>query len=216
MPRKNVRNAFADDRDIRTDAPTPSPASDLGGLLPKNEKLPPPPARRPDTEPTPVAPETTPTSETGEASAPEPKPTSSKPRGVGGRPTAGKEPAGGIAKIPARVPADLYAAALPLVKGIGKPSWGQLIAWTCQDHADQVLDHVLERAGGGGAPGRKPRGQNRKGTAALQVTARLDATELPAVDEVMKRAQSKAERKVTRTMVVLAALTVAANDTTAA
>lgn len=141
--------------------------------------------------------------------------TAPKPRGVGGRPAVGKEPIDGISKVPARVPAELYAGALSLVKGVGKPSWGQLVAWTCQDHGDDVLAQVLELAEAS-VGARRPRGQNREGTAALQVTARLDSAELAAVDEVLNRAHGKAERKVTRTMVIIGALTVATRHHAAA
>jgi len=205
LPRKTAKNVFAADRDVQADAP-----SDPTTLLPKVGQLPPPPPLAPASAPAePAAPPATsketsdPATDRGSGGE---RAKSSRPRGVGGRPTAGQEPADGITKVPARVPAELYAAAQPLVKGVGKPSWGQLIAWTCQDHKDAVVTAVLELAR---TAGRRPRGQNQQGTPGLQVTARLDQTELPAVDEVLKLAAQKADRKVTRTMVVIASLTVA-------
>lgn len=109
--------------------------------------------------------------------------------------------------VPARVPAELYGKALPLVTGIGRPSWGQLVAWTCEDSSAEVLVELLEPDQLGA--GRRPRGQNRQGTAGLQVTARLNADEFTAFEQVMQQASRKAEAPVTRTKVVIAALTVA-------
>lgn len=116
-----------------------------------------------------------------------------------------------MTRIPARVPADLYEQATPLVKGIGRPSWGQLVAWTCIDHRDKVLDHVRSQIDGKGR--REPRGQNREGTAGLQVTASVDTGELTAIDTIIKSVQAKtSDTKVTRTMVVIGALDVAVRE----
>lgn len=112
-----------------------------------------------------------------------------------------------IIKVPARVPAELYDKALPLVTGIGRSSWGQLVAWMCQDNVAEVLAELVEPDQSGGS--RRPRGQNRQGTAGLQVTARLNADEFTAFEQVMQQAPRKAETPVTRTKVVVAALTVA-------
>lgn len=199
MPRRAAKNVFDLNRDIGADAPTEPPES-LSGLLPRVEDLPPLPARGAPPRPVPARPSTEPEGSERARAA--------KPRGTGGRPAAGKEPTGGITKVPARVPADLYAEALPLVKGVAKPSWGQLIAWTCEDHPDEVREQIIALARQG-AGTRRLRGQNRRGTAGLQVTARLDAAELEAVDGMLKSAQAKAEGRVNRTLVVLAALTVA-------
>lgn len=117
----------------------------------------------------------------------------------------GRRPA--MAAVSARVPTELYDKALALFTGIGRPSWGQLVAWTCQDNAPEVLAELLEP----NQPdtSRRPRGQNRQGTAGLQVTARLNADEVTAFDQLMQQATRKAESPVTRTKVVIAALTVA-------
>jgi hypothetical protein len=203
------------DRDVQADAPAEPQPQTAAPLLPKlDDDLPPLPAGPRPAMPSGTAPKrqeepaSDPSLEAGrsERSAGESAKTPSRPRGTGGRPAAAEQPVEAITKVPARVPAELYAAAQPLVKGVGKPSWGQLIAWTCQDHKDEVVSAVLEHAR---TTARRPRGQNLQGTPGLQVTARLDRSELPVVDEVMKLAGQKAERKVNRTMVVIAALTVA-------
>lgn len=206
MPRAARKPAFDLDRDVQADAPAePTPPAPL---LPKlDDDLPPlgpatgtkPSASRP----APAEPASRP--ERAEPTGGETK--AARPRGTGGRAPAAEQAEDGITKVPARVPADLYAAAQPLVKGVGKPSWGQLVAWTCQDHKDEVVATILEQAK---EADRRPRGQNQQGTAGLQVTARLlDKTELPALEEVSKSAAQRADRKVTRTMVLIAALTVA-------
>lgn len=112
-----------------------------------------------------------------------------------------------ITVVPAQVPVELYDKALPLITGIGRPSWGQLVAWTCQDKSTAILAELTEPDQSGSI--RRPRGQNRQGTAGLQVTARLNADEFTAFDQVMQQASRKAETPVTRTQVVIAALTVA-------
>lgn len=224
MPRRAARNSFALDRDTNADSPT-APAPIPAAKLPPVEELPPLTA--------PAAPEPVPAAAAGQAAAtrdPAPqlaeepegsqaKVASSKPRGSGGRPagqrtkdTPASEPKpeakadSKITRIPARVPGNLYDRALPLVKGIGRPSWGQLVSWTCQDHRGAVVAAIVAHAA---EEGRRPRGQGTVGTAGNQVTARLYPNELAPIDQVMTEASRKVDQKVTRTMIVLAALEVA-------
>lgn len=213
MPRAARKPAFAVDRDVEADAPTSTTTT---GLLPKfDDDLPPltvtPPAPQPPAPTAVSAERASDVAEENDGTAGEKPKSSPRARGAGGRPAAGKEPVDTITKVPARVPGDLYTQALPLVKGVGKPSWGQLIAWTCQDHHDAVLAEVLALVADS-VGSRRLRGPNREGAAALQVTARVDALELEAVDDVLKRAQGKAKTKVTRTHVVIGALKVALLD----
>lgn len=70
----------------------------------------------------------------------------------------------------------------------------------------------LDQAGQTGVD-RRPRGQNRQGTAALQVTASLTSDELAIFEDLMKQAQQKG-KTVTRRQAVIAALTVATRATT--
>ena len=216
MPRQQRRGAFDLDRDVLADSPTPpatteaSPATG-GALLPKlYGDLPPLPAHSTSPENTDTEQHAGPrgptrgvrdaSSEPGEG-----RQAASRPRGAGGRPSgASRDAEGGIIKVPARVPASLYDQALPLVTGIGKPSWGQLVAWTCQDHRDDVLAELAQKDQ---ATDRRPRGQNRHGTAGLQVTARLTSDEFTIFEDAMKQAQGKTQGEVTRTKLVIAALT---------
>lgn len=222
MPRQQRRSAFDLDRDVRADSPTPEaqtpPAAAASGLLPKLDELPPleagPEPSRADRDPADQAPETTPgprraaaADRSSDSQAGEGQQPSARPRGAGGRPAGARKEPEGIIKVPARVPAELYDKALPLVTGIGRPSWGQLVAWTCQDNDAEVLAELIEPDQPGAS--RRPRGQNRQGTAGLQVTARLNADEFTAFEQVMQQASRKAEAPVTRTKVVIAALTVA-------
>jgi hypothetical protein len=225
LPRRAPRNAFAVDRDTSAD----KPAQVAAAKLPPIEDLPPLPA---PAAPAPPAAATAAVQEET-VSSPEQQATgqqgrgASKPRGAGGRPSGGKSkdaPAGEakpdakpetkaetksavtITRIPARVPGELYELALPLVKGLGMPSWGQLVSWTCADHRSDVVASIVANAR---AEARRPRGQGVVGTAGNQVTARLYPEELAPLEAVVKEAKGKIDHKVTRTMVVLAALEVA-------
>ena len=124
-------------------------------------------------------------------------------------------PAGprGVTKRPARIPADLYAAAETLVKGPGKPSWGQLIFWACTTERDAVLEHVARQL----APSDPlaPRGANRAGGVTTPIIPQFLGAEIEPVDEIQTAAQADIAGsgprpvKVTATAVVIAALRVA-------
>jgi hypothetical protein len=115
-----------------------------------------------------------------------------------------------ITSIAARIPGPIYTAALPLVSGKGKPSWGQLVAWTIQDRADEVKDEVVAAAKGV-VTSRQPRGQNRQGGATTQITPRVTTPELTAIDQ-LRAAPTPAATRATRTAVIAAALVVAARN----
>ncbi|PWJ23354.1 hypothetical protein ATK17_3848 [Branchiibius hedensis] len=136
------------------------------------------------------------------------------PRGQGGRPAGSDREPAGITVIPARVPASLYSGALDLVKGRGKPSWGQLVSWTCQDHSEAVLGAIAGLVEAAEGP-RRLRGQNREGGPTTQVTARVTDEELEAVEALRASAADRAQRDVTRTLVVIGALQVATRQTNA-
>ena len=195
MPRRVAKNVF----DItRPDSDAPSESPPLAVLLPRvgepaasaAPELLDVPRLVPNAGPAPAAPRVA-----------ERRPA----RGVGGRPEKVSAVAGGITAVAVRVPAPLYEAALPLVKGPGRPSWGQQVAWTSQDHAEKVLEQVEALAEAALAP-RRLRGHGREGEAAMQVTARLLPAELAVVDEARNARESL---QVNRTMVVIAAITVA-------
>lgn len=142
-------------------------------------------------------------------------------RGAGGRPvraTSELASAGarGVTKRPARIPADLYAAAETLVKGPGKPSWGQLVFWACTTERDAVLESVLAHL----APTDPlaPRGANRAGGVTTPIIPQFLGAEIEPVDEIQTAAQAEVESvaprpvKVTATAVVIAALRVAVEN----
>lgn len=133
-----------------------------------------------------------------------------RPRGSGGRAAATRTR---ITATAARVPIPLYAAAEELVKGPGRPSWGQLVAATCLSQRDEVVAAVIQqlRREEGHL---SPRGQNRRAVAGTQVTARFlqnEFDEFCATREEATRAArgSGFDSEVTATAVVAAALQVA-------
>lgn len=111
--------------------------------------------------------------------------------------------AGPIRTVPARAPSELYDACLPLVKGQGRPSWGQLVVWTCLDRPQEVQAatqaRLQTRLGF-----RVRRGQNIDGAAITQVGCRVTPAELAILDDLRDRCEG-----ATRTDVIIAALTVA-------
>ncbi len=137
-----------------------------------------------------------------------------EPRGVGGRPPLTKAGSSRITTTAARVPIELYDGAEDLVKGRGKPSWGQLIAWTCRTRQHDVVKEVLTLTEP--ALGLVPRGQNKRGTASTQITARFTQDEHATFARTRELAQvavasaeHAVEGPVTATLVVIAALQVA-------
>ncbi len=134
--------------------------------------------------------------------------TETRLRGNGGRPVGERRLPTGISSIAARVPTDLYRDAVALVKGPNKPSWGQLVSWTCQDAEGKVLAAVLTIVNDLNEP-RRLRGQNREGGATTQVTSRMTAAELVTLERIREVAAARAEVAIARTAVVIAALQVA-------
>jgi len=205
-PRRARANAFDLDRVDRDDVEVTTPAPPLGDLLPK------------------VAPQSVHATKSPRAASPAkpepasevatPRPVGERPRGSGGRPSATDSPSR-ITATAARIPVELYDRAEVLVKGRGRPSWGQLIAWTCQTRSDEVVAEVLVllRPVEGVLV---PRGQNKRGVGATQITARFTAPEHSAFEHTRAQAQRAAQgspdlpNEVTATAVVSAALAVAA------
>ncbi|MDN5797265.1 MAG: hypothetical protein L0H79_16130 [Intrasporangium sp.] len=113
------------------------------------------------------------------------------------------------------MPVELYDRAEELVKGRGKPSWGQLVAWTCQTRQQEVVDEVLRQLRP--ADGLVPRGPNRRGRGATQVTARFTLDEQDTFAQTRGAAAAAVtdsdlpadDAHVTATIVVIAALEVA-------
>lgn len=210
MPRRVARNVFDVTRQDDGDKPTsglesPEPGvSSLAGLMTRVGDEPSPRAPRgtsslAPTQPKQVAP--TPASPRLESTA----------RGRGGRPPGERRGPARITPVPARVPTALYTAALELVKGRAKPSWGQLVSWTCQDDPTAVAAGVAALLEAAAGP-RQLRGQNREGGPTTQVTARVTTDELAAIDAVRGQASNSDGAPVSRTMVIIAALEVATHS----
>lgn len=191
-PRRVAKDVFNVSRTDRADAPTQVAPAPLESLLPRREVA--TPRRAPGSAPPATA-----------AAYP-----SAAPRGVGGGPWTANE-TGRITRVPARVPSALYEAALPLVKGVGKPSRGQLVAWTCQDHETVVRAQIATLAAAAASP-RRVRGQNREGEATVQVTPAFTVGERVVFEGLREKAQQDADVPMTRTMVVTAALKVATSS----
>lgn len=115
-PRKARGNVFAADRNDLEDVTAPPP---LGDLMPKTSP-------RPDTA--------APTPQCGHhlRLSPEAKvddlPSSTHP--------------GPARNAPARIPSELYARTEAMVKGPGRPSWGQLVLAACTQHRTDVIAEV--------------------------------------------------------------------------
>ncbi len=222
-PRRARANAFGADRtdldDVKATAPptAASPMTPLGDLIPKTKQSKQRSAssawdtstRADDSEATAVA-------EVGEAV---------RPRGGGGRPPRTQAPTPqsdrvrAMSKRPARIPSSLYSRAEPLVKGTGRPSWGQLISWTCATKGEQVIAAVIEQLRPGDPLA--PRGSNRVGGTTTTIIPQFLGEEIDPVETVHAQAQEAATRevgiparneRVTATAVVVAALHVALTE----
>jgi hypothetical protein len=79
------------------------------------------------------------------------------------------------------------------------------VAWTCEDHGDEVL---AELAGAARQAARTPRGR-RPAAEVVALTLRFRPEEWSSVERTLRQAQSAARAPVTRTAVVAAALGVA-------
>lgn len=229
-PRRARANAFDLNRTDRDDVDLTFPAAPLSDLLPRTADR--TPVRAPSTHRSPArqsppgapaATSSSPLRTVPDLPAPAEDEGSSltpvdEPRGVGGRPPLAKAGTSRITTTAARVPIELYDNAEDLVKGRGKPSWGQLIAWTCTTRQEDVVKEVLTLTEP--APGLVPRGQNKRGTASTQITARFTPDEHATFTRTRELAQTAVETAehpvegpVTATLVVIAALQVATTPT---
>lgn len=106
----------------------------------------------------------------------------------------------------ARLPQDLYDDLTAfLSRAPERPSYAQLISWTCQDRPAAVVKDLLLSA----APlARVPRGRAKASPFAL-VTPRFLPDEIGFVDGVQQLASEQLGRSVNRTQVICAAIRVA-------
>jgi len=108
--------------------------------------------------------------------------------------------------VAVRVPRSLYEAVVrdlfgPLVE---RPSYAQIVAWTCQDHPGEVHAELQRQVA---TEARAPRGR-RIAADSVPLTPRFLAAELALVDAIINEVAA-APAKVTRTAAVVAALRVA-------
>lgn len=123
------------------------------------------------------------------------------------RPTAGN--AGDRPRtVAVRLPRPLYEALVHglLASSIERPSYAQVVGWTCEDHPDPVLTELRWQTA---HEARAPRGR-RLAAETVPVALRFRPDELQALDDVIGRAgNGAATGRVTRTAAVIAALRVA-------
>jgi hypothetical protein len=117
---------------------------------------------------------------------------------------------GGFIVVAARIPTHLWDSVIngPL-SGRERPSYAQLITWTCQDQPDDVVRQIRANL----APDRTPRGR-RLAAPVNTITVRFRHDELTAFDDLIERA-SIAGQRVTRTAGIIAALQVSSGTSTA-
>ena len=121
------------------------------------------------------------------------------------------EPAtdGATTVVAVRIPRALYETVVRDLLGalVEKPSYAQIIAWTCQDHPDEVRMELQRQVT---ADGRAPRGR-RIASDSVPLTPRFMPAELAVLDEVAAEVADESG-KVTRTAAVIAALRVAVSQ----
>lgn len=210
----------------------PSRLDDLDDLLPIPEPTPQTPVQQ---APTPTAPAPRvdqgsvteaprPAAVAPQAPAPAPRsqptqaPAPRQPRGHGGRPVTRRGPtptrvrdessATGRVPVAVRIPRLLYEDVNnDLLSGPERPSYGQLVVWTCEDHPDTVASTV--RAARPQPGSRRPRGR-RLAADTVQVTLRLTVEERDLLDGIINDVKAGGPGGVvTRTEVATAALRLA-------
>jgi hypothetical protein len=198
-------NALDDDLDDLL-APPPTVAADRA-------KSTAPPASPPRTRPTSTREATeqqTPPVEAAEARTPAERRT---PRGSGGRPPASATPPTEVAPnalvvVAARIPSGLWQQVVDrLLSGPERPSYAQLITWTCQDHPKEVIDRLR-----GTGNNRTPRGR-RVAMPVNTIAVRFRTDELATFDAVLAEAAGSGPT-LTRTAGAVAAFEVALKHAT--
>lgn len=116
---------------------------------------------------------------------------------------------GATTVVAVRIPRALYESVVRDLLGalVEKPSYAQIIAWTCQDHPDEVRAELRRQVT---ADGRAPRGR-RIASDSVPLTPRFQPAELALLDEVAAEV-ADGSGKVTRTAAVIAALRVAVSQ----
>jgi hypothetical protein len=156
-----------------------------------------------------LAPQPRPARDQAPEAAPSPRIEPPAPRAArtAGRPPrlAANEAAGGTTASAVRIPKPLYdEIQLMLMPMIERPSYAQIIAWTCEDHRSDVLDELARATR---RSDRAPRGR-RLAADGVPVTPRFQPDELQLLEDVIGEAAEDGA-KITRTAAVVAALRVA-------
>lgn len=143
-------------------------------------------------------------------------PPARQPKGQGGRPpvrstaerAATEQGSGTRVAVAVRIPPTLYNDVNnSLLSGPERPSYGQLVLWTCEDHPDDVVVAVREALPQPGV--RRPRGHTLA-SEGVQITLRMTIEERDFLDGIADRARPTPHAKrVTRTEVATAALRLA-------
>jgi hypothetical protein len=144
--------------------------------------------------------------------APQPTSTPRRARGQGGRPprrritTRATAETAESTRVPVavRIPRSLYEDInIQLLAGPERPSYGQLVVWTCEDHPDEVAAEVRNARPRPGS--RRPRGR-RLAADTVQVTLRLTLEERGLLDDIADTLRATHPGLITRTEVATAAL----------
>jgi hypothetical protein len=145
--------------------------------------------------------------------APQPASTRRRARGQGGRPplqrTTTTRPAAETVEstrvpVAVRIPRSLYEDInTQLLAGPERPSYGQVVVWTCEDHPADVAAQVRNARPQPGS--RRPRGR-RLAADTVQVTLRLTLEERALLDEIADTVRATQPGLITRTEIATAAL----------
>jgi hypothetical protein len=113
----------------------------------------------------------------------------------------------GVIVVAVRIPKALYDAVIHDLLGglVERPSYAQIIAWTCEDHAEEVIAELKYATN---TSARAPRGR-KLASDTVPLTLRFQQlSERASLDDVIRRARGEGA-KITRTAGVVAALRVA-------
>ncbi len=105
--------------------------------------------------------------------------------------------------VAVRIPRQLYEVLVRdlLAGNAERPSYAQVVGWTCEDHPEAVLEELAWESE---TKGRKPRGR-RLASDSVALTLRFQPDELEHLDRIITRTATTT-RKTTRTAAVTASL----------
>ena len=106
-----------------------------------------------------------------------------------------------------RIPRPLYEAVVHelLAGGVERPSYAQIVGWTCEDHPEAVLAELMRESE---TAARVPRGR-RMAADSVALTLRFQPVELAPLNRAIMQATDSRQAPVTKTAAVTAALRVA-------